>query len=169
MSEDTKDKETKDSKTNGSADESSEAEAKSAPDDKESSEEKASEKKEASSKTEDKKASEKKEEKKSEEKKSEKKASSKKEEKKKDEPPPKKWVNFFPPRKEAPHAPEIIRESKPAVLLAEFDTAARLVHAAERMRDAGYTKWDTHSPFPIHGMDAAMGIPDSKQIGRAHV
>jgi mono/diheme cytochrome c family protein len=26
------------------------------------------------------------------------------------------------------------------------------------VRDAGYEKWDSHSPFPIHGIDPAMGI-----------
>jgi hypothetical protein len=34
-------------------------------------------------------------------------------------------------------------------------------HAAEKVRDAGFTSWDVHSPFPIHGMDAAMGLPRS--------
>ncbi|HUF61303.1 MAG TPA: DUF3341 domain-containing protein [Verrucomicrobiales bacterium] len=42
--------------------------------------------------------------------------------------------------------------------LAEFPTAAAVYEAARRMRDAGYTKWDVHSPFPIHGMDEAMGL-----------
>ncbi len=34
-------------------------------------------------------------------------------------------------------------------------------HAAEQVRDAGFTSWDVHSPFPIHGLDAAMGLPPS--------
>jgi hypothetical protein len=50
----------------------------------------------------------------------------------------------------------------PALLLAEYGSPGELLHAAEKFRDAGYTKFDTHSPFPIHGMDAAMGLPDSK-------
>ena len=50
----------------------------------------------------------------------------------------------------------------PALLLAEFDTPGECLHAAEALRDAGYKDYDTHSPFPIHGMDAAMGLPDSK-------
>jgi hypothetical protein len=53
----------------------------------------------------------------------------------------------------------------PALLLAEYDTAAEVVHAAEALRDAGYTHFDSHSPFPIHGMDAAMGMKDSKLGG----
>ncbi len=34
-------------------------------------------------------------------------------------------------------------------------------HAAEKVRDAGFTSWDVHSPFPIHGLDDAMGLPRS--------
>lgn len=51
---------------------------------------------------------------------------------------------------------------KVALLLAEFATAAAVLHAAAAVRDAGYTKWDTHTPFPVHGMDRAMGMPDSR-------
>ncbi|HWN67216.1 MAG TPA: quinol:electron acceptor oxidoreductase subunit ActD [Haliangium sp.] len=43
-------------------------------------------------------------------------------------------------------------------LLAEFDTPGALIAAAEKVRDAGYTKWDCYSPFPVHGIDPAMGI-----------
>ena len=45
--------------------------------------------------------------------------------------------------------------------LAEFDSVQDLYHAAEQVRDAGYSRWDVHSPFPIHGMDTAMGNPRS--------
>jgi hypothetical protein len=44
---------------------------------------------------------------------------------------------------------------------AEFDSAAALMKAAEKIRDAGFTSWDVHSPFPIHGMDKAMGLTKS--------
>ncbi len=44
---------------------------------------------------------------------------------------------------------------------AEFSSAAELHVAAEKLRDAGYKRWDVHSPFPIHGMDAAMGLGKS--------
>lgn len=47
-------------------------------------------------------------------------------------------------------------------LMAEFDTPAAISHAAEHIRDAGFTKWDVYSPFPIHGMDGAMGLKLSK-------
>ena len=46
--------------------------------------------------------------------------------------------------------------------LAEFDSVKDLYHAAEEVRDAGYSRWDCHTPFPIHGLDAAMGVKRSK-------
>lgn len=52
-------------------------------------------------------------------------------------------------------------ESKPALYLAEYETASAVLHAAEKVRDAGYEKWDVHTPFPVHGMDKAMGLKDS--------
>jgi len=42
-------------------------------------------------------------------------------------------------------------------LLAQFDTPADVYHAAEKVRDAGYKHWDVHAPFPIHGIEEAMG------------
>ena len=50
----------------------------------------------------------------------------------------------------------------PALLLAEFNTAGECLHAAEALRDAGYKDFDAHTPFPVHGMDAAMGMGYSK-------
>ena len=43
-------------------------------------------------------------------------------------------------------------------LLAEFETVDAVVDAAKRVRQAGFTRWDVHSPFPIHGIDAVMAI-----------
>lgn len=45
--------------------------------------------------------------------------------------------------------------------LAEFKTASALYKAAEKVRDAGIKKWDCYSPYPIHGLDAAMGMKRS--------
>ena len=47
-------------------------------------------------------------------------------------------------------------------MIAEFRTAAAVLHAAQRVRDAGYRKWDVFTPFPVHGMDRAMGLRNSK-------
>ena len=46
--------------------------------------------------------------------------------------------------------------------LAEFADPAELYHACEAVRDAGYTKWDAHTPFPVHGLDRAMGLKASR-------
>jgi hypothetical protein len=43
-------------------------------------------------------------------------------------------------------------------ILAEFTTPADLYHACERVRDAGFTRWDAHTPFPVHGLEGAMGL-----------
>jgi Protein of unknown function (DUF3341) len=45
---------------------------------------------------------------------------------------------------------------------AEFDSAAAVLSAAKRVRDAGYRRWDVFSPFPIHGLDKVMGLGNSK-------
>ena len=50
-------------------------------------------------------------------------------------------------------------------LIAKFDSPADIMHAAEKVRDAGYKNWDIITPFPIHGMDPAMGLKRSL-VGR---
>lgn len=47
-------------------------------------------------------------------------------------------------------------------LIASFEDTPALFHAAEKVRDAGYKKWDTYSSFPVHGMPDAQGLPRSK-------
>jgi len=47
-------------------------------------------------------------------------------------------------------------------VLAEFEGPGLLMQAAERVRDAGYRRWDCYSPFPIHGLNRAMGLRDTK-------
>jgi hypothetical protein len=47
-------------------------------------------------------------------------------------------------------------------LLAEFENVERLLEAAEKVRDAGYTRFDAHSPIPVHGLDEAMGIRSTR-------
>jgi mono/diheme cytochrome c family protein len=42
--------------------------------------------------------------------------------------------------------------------LAEFTDPDTLVSAARSVREAGLKRWDSHSPFPVHGIDGAMGI-----------
>jgi hypothetical protein len=45
--------------------------------------------------------------------------------------------------------------------LAEFDSAPAVYHASEKLRDAGFQRWDVHTPFPIHGLNQAMGLKRS--------
>ena len=51
---------------------------------------------------------------------------------------------------------------KPALYLAEYDTPNALARAAMKVRDAGYRSWDCHTPYPMHGMDEAMGLPPTR-------
>jgi hypothetical protein len=46
-------------------------------------------------------------------------------------------------------------------LIAEFDSPAAILRAAEKVRDAGYRRWDVFTPFPIHGLDRVMGLKNS--------
>jgi hypothetical protein len=48
--------------------------------------------------------------------------------------------------------------AQPYGLIATFETAPDLYHAAESVRDAGYRHWDCITPFPVHGLDKAMGL-----------
>jgi mono/diheme cytochrome c family protein len=43
-------------------------------------------------------------------------------------------------------------------ILAEYDTPTAVVQASKKVRDAGFTRWDTYTPYPIHGIEKAMGI-----------
>jgi mono/diheme cytochrome c family protein len=43
-------------------------------------------------------------------------------------------------------------------VLAEYQSPGELVHAANQVREAGYTQFDCFSPFPVHGIDDAIGI-----------
>jgi ActD protein len=47
-------------------------------------------------------------------------------------------------------------------VLGQFATPSDLYRACERVRDAGYTRWDAHSPFPVHGLEGAMGMRRSR-------
>jgi hypothetical protein len=51
--------------------------------------------------------------------------------------------------------------AQPYGLVATFDTVPDVYHAAEQVRDAGIKHWDCITPFPIHGLDKAMGLKRS--------
>jgi hypothetical protein len=50
----------------------------------------------------------------------------------------------------------------PYGLLAEFDSPQALLRAAEQVTAAGYRNTDAFSPFPIHGLDDAIGFKENK-------
>ena len=43
-------------------------------------------------------------------------------------------------------------------LMAEYDKVDDVMDAARSVRKAGFTRFDVHTPFPIHGIDPVMGI-----------
>ncbi len=57
---------------------------------------------------------------------------------------------------------EALVQKRPALYLAEFEDPEACLRAAEKVRDAGYEKWDVHTPYPVHGMEQAMGLPPTK-------
>jgi mono/diheme cytochrome c family protein len=50
------------------------------------------------------------------------------------------------------------QNSKLIGLLAQFDDPDSLVHACDQARQDGYQAMDAYSPFPVHGIDPALGI-----------
>jgi hypothetical protein len=52
-------------------------------------------------------------------------------------------------------------DPEPYGLLAEFNSPAATLHAAEKVRDAGFRRWDVFTPYPVHGLDKAMGLKNS--------
>lgn len=46
----------------------------------------------------------------------------------------------------------------PHGLLAEYESDGALIAAAGKVKGEGFERWDCYSPFPVHGIDPAMGI-----------
>ncbi len=42
-------------------------------------------------------------------------------------------------------------------VVAYYDDVDGIMKASRKIRDAGYKKWDAYTPFPVHGIDDAMG------------
>jgi len=47
-------------------------------------------------------------------------------------------------------------------ITALFDSPDEIIHAAEETSNAGFIKYDVHTPYPVHGMDHAMRLKTSK-------
>jgi hypothetical protein len=54
------------------------------------------------------------------------------------------------------------QEDKLYGIVAEFDDPDALVAASQSAYDKGYRVMEGYSPFPIHGIDDALGIPETK-------
>lgn len=46
-------------------------------------------------------------------------------------------------------------------LAALFDDVNDLVRVAKAVREAGFKRWDCHTPYPVHGLEDAMGLRPS--------
>jgi len=49
--------------------------------------------------------------------------------------------------------------------VAEFDSPERLLAAIRGLRERGYSRLEAFTPFPVHGIDEALGAPRSP-LGR---
>jgi hypothetical protein len=49
----------------------------------------------------------------------------------------------------------------PHATVAVFDTPGEILNAAQELRDSGYTRLDALTPFPVHGMERALGLKSS--------
>lgn len=47
-------------------------------------------------------------------------------------------------------------------IVGEFPSVESLAAAGRALRQKGYTKLDAYSPFPLHGIEEALGLPRSK-------
>jgi len=58
------------------------------------------------------------------------------------------------------HSPTPEPEPEPTLyaVVAEFISGDALVRGARKLREEGYTRWDAYSPYPVHGIDPAIGI-----------
>ena len=53
------------------------------------------------------------------------------------------------------------KAEKPYLMISDFKGPKEIFHAAETFRDAGFKKFEVYTPFPVHGMDDAMGLKAS--------
>ena len=47
-------------------------------------------------------------------------------------------------------------------VVAEFDTPEAVIDAANHAREAGYKKMDAYTPFPVNGLDEALGMTNTR-------
>ena len=52
--------------------------------------------------------------------------------------------------------------ARPFAMCGRFETPAQIFHACEELKAAGYRNFDAHTPFPVHGLEKAMGLKPSR-------
>ena len=58
----------------------------------------------------------------------------------------------------ARHEVDTPDSAKLFAVIGEFDNVGDVINATQAAYDAGYRQMDVHSPFPIHGIDEALGV-----------
>jgi Protein of unknown function (DUF3341) len=53
-------------------------------------------------------------------------------------------------------------EDKVYAVIGQFDSPEELLDAGRKIHGMGYTSLDAMTPFPVHGIEKALGIPESK-------
>jgi hypothetical protein len=43
-------------------------------------------------------------------------------------------------------------------VMGEFGTPEELLHAVEKVREAGYHRFEAYAPFPVEGLSEALGL-----------
>lgn len=57
-------------------------------------------------------------------------------------------------------------ENPKRFLIASFDDDEKILDSVRKVREAGVKIYDVYSPYPIHGMDEAMGIDRRTRLPR---
>lgn len=57
---------------------------------------------------------------------------------------------------------DVVRQKRLYGYAIEFESVGDLLHACERVRDEGFKRWDAYTPFPVHGLNEAMGIKHTR-------
>lgn len=52
--------------------------------------------------------------------------------------------------------------AEPIGLLAQYNDVDTFLFAVEVVRKAGYTRWESYTPFPVHRLDEAMGLKPTR-------
>lgn len=53
-------------------------------------------------------------------------------------------------------------KSSAFALVGAFDRPDKLLKVCEELRDRGFKAFDAHTPFPVHGIERAMGLRSSR-------